>query len=142
MWVVSLKLWENPSLQLILKQYFLNLVAKYTQPSTKAREIVYIKVTHVLENHVRTFSPPCRNKWHRNSSDLVFFQRWKIRHFTCCFSTHKKYSLCRWRKILKSKGNSGIILPQPCFETVRWACSWGKGQRIFVSYCLLKWTIN
>lgn len=77
--------WENPSLQLLKQSFLTNLVAKNTQPSTKAREFVYIKVTHVLENHVRAFSPPCRNNWHQNSSDLVFLQKWKNQAFYMLF---------------------------------------------------------
>lgn len=73
--------WVNSSLQLLKQLFLTNLVAKNTQPSTKAREFVYIKVTHVLENHVRALSHPCLN----NSSDLVFFQRWENQAFYMLF---------------------------------------------------------
>ena len=57
--------WVNSFLQLLKQLFLTNLVAKNTQPSTKAREFVYIKVTHVLENHVRALSHPCLNNWHQ-----------------------------------------------------------------------------
>lgn len=39
-----------------------------------------------------------------------------VRHLTHCFSCLKKISFCPCRKHPKLRQNSGIILPQPCFE--------------------------
>lgn len=83
---------------------------KNTKPSTQAREFVYIKLPHLLEN----LSIQLASKIQVTS--YIFLQKWENQTFYI-FSTYKNTAPVAGGNILKTKGwGLGIILPKPCFD--------------------------
>lgn len=80
------------------------------KPSTQAREFVYIKLPHLLEN----LSIQLASKIQVTS--YIFLQKWENQTFYM-FSTYKNTAPVAGGNILKTKGwGLGIILPKPCFD--------------------------
>lgn len=57
--------WNKPYWHLKVQIFFYDLVPLNIGLSSKARDFVYIKVTHVPENEARTLSPPSVNILHQ-----------------------------------------------------------------------------
>lgn len=103
----------------LFKQHFMNnLVPEITGAFSKAWDFVNVEVTHMLKKIKPGDPPPLLRKQHTSTIQMIshYYKTGIVRHLTHCFSSKKKTDPVAGGNAPNSKGKSGIILPQPCFN--------------------------